>query len=93
MLGFAGRSGPLADEEAAGGDVVLVAGGIGLAPLRPVSVMLEHAATWQVVLLYGARTPEIPLSAASWRVAQSIDVEVTVDARRRLAGGSAWSPS
>jgi anaerobic sulfite reductase subunit B len=58
-----GLRGPFGNEwpvaEAAGGDVVVVAGGIGLAPLRPV---LTHAHGrrgdyGRVVLLYGARTP------------------------------------
>jgi NAD(P)H-flavin reductase len=46
-------------DAATGGDVVVVAGGIGLAPLRPV-VLRAHerrAEFGEVVLLYGARTP------------------------------------
>ncbi len=43
-----------------GRDLVLVAGGIGLAPLRPVlyAVAARRAAFGNVVLLYGARSPE-----------------------------------
>ena len=43
-----------------GGDVVFVAGGIGLAPLRPAVLELCEARAdyGRVVLLYGARTPE-----------------------------------
>ncbi len=47
-------------EEAAGRDVVIVAGGIGLAPLRPAlyRLMAERAKYRKIVLLYGTRTPE-----------------------------------
>ena len=42
-----------------GGDVVIVAGGIGLAPLRPavLEICADRAAYGEVTLLYGARTP------------------------------------
>src|SRR6185437_4411257 len=44
---------------AEGGDVVIVAGGIGLPPLRPaIYHVLAHRASYgRLVLLYGARTP------------------------------------
>ena len=44
---------------AAGGDVVIVAGGIGLPPLRPaIYHVLAHPESYgRLVLLYGARTP------------------------------------
>ena len=65
-------------------DLLLIAGGIGLAPLRPVIYTmitdLDHYGT--VSLLVGARTPEIllyPREMASWR-RQGIDVRLTVDA-------------
>jgi anaerobic sulfite reductase subunit B len=46
-------------DAAAGGDVVVVAGGIGLAPLRPVVLRaLERRGEYGAVsVLYGARTP------------------------------------
>jgi NAD(P)H-flavin reductase len=46
-------------EHAVGKDVVIVAGGIGLAPLRSAMyrVMAEREKYGKVVLLYGARTP------------------------------------
>lgn len=46
-------------EQARGGDVVIVAGGIGLPPLRPVIYhILHHRKDYgRVYLLYGARTP------------------------------------
>lgn len=70
--------------DAAGGDVVIVAGGIGLAPLRP--AVLEMAATRErygrVHVLYGARTADDVLFAAetaSWASDADMDVAVTVD--------------
>lgn len=82
-----GVRGPFGSEwpiqSAAGRDVVVAAGGIGLAPLCPV---LEHVMRARdrfddVVLLYGARTPADRLFVDSyelWR-AHRIQVEVTVD--------------
>lgn len=68
---------------AAGADVVVVAGGIGLAPLRPVLLRaLERREEYgEVVLLYGARTAEGLLYGEElerWRGQAS--VEITVDA-------------
>ncbi len=42
-----------------GKNLIIVAGGIGLAPLRPVilSVLSQRDAYGRVLLLYGARTP------------------------------------
>ena len=67
-----------------GGDVVFVAGGIGLAPLRPAILeLISHRADYgRVVLLYGARTPEDILFSddlRSWAERNGIVVEVTVD--------------
>jgi NAD(P)H-flavin reductase len=67
-----------------GGDVVVVAGGIGLAPLRPALLEVAHrrADYRRVVLLYGARSPEDILFAedlATWGRWNDISVEVTVD--------------
>ena len=67
-----------------GGDVVFVAGGIGLAPLRPaIAELIAHRADYdRVVLLYGARTPEDILfgdDLRSWAERHGIVVEVTVD--------------
>ncbi|GAA4397689.1 FAD/NAD(P)-binding protein [Fodinibacter luteus] len=68
----------------AGGDVVFVAGGIGLAPLRPAILELcaTRAAFGRVLLLYGARTPEDILfgdDLRRWAADHGIDVQVTVD--------------
>jgi NAD(P)H-flavin reductase len=76
-------------EAAAGGDVVVVAGGIGLAPLRPVVLhaLARRGDYDRVTVVYGARTPEDRLyvdELERWR--DSIDVEVTVD-----AAGTDWA--
>lgn len=71
-------------QAAAGADVVLLAGGIGMAPLRPVvHHLLEHRERYgNVVVLYGGRSPEELLYTAeleSWRGRFDVQVEVTVD--------------
>lgn len=70
--------------EAAGRDVVIVAGGLGLAPLRPVlyQLLAQRSRYGQIVLLYGTRSPEEILfrrEIESWRQRLDIDIEVTVD--------------
>ncbi len=75
-------------EAAAGNDVVFVAGGIGLAPLRPAlyQVMARREAYGRVVLLYGARTPEDILfrrQLKEWRADFDLEVHVTVDRATR----------
>jgi NAD(P)H-flavin reductase len=67
-----------------GQDVVVVTGGIGLAPLRPavLEVVSRRAEYGRVVLLYGARSPEDILFAedmATWAQDHDIVVEITVD--------------
>ena len=61
--GRTARAGEVA--EAAGGDVVLAAGGIGLAPLRPAlwEIADRRDDYGRVVLLYGARSPSDVLFA------------------------------
>jgi len=71
-------------ERAEGRDVILVAGGIGLAPLRPVlhTVMANRDKYMRVSLLVGARTPDILLYRREmdrWRK-RRVDVRLTVDA-------------
>jgi NAD(P)H-flavin reductase len=53
-----GRGWPL--EEAAGRDLVLVSGGLGLPPLRAVldAALADRARYGRLILLHGARTPE-----------------------------------
>jgi NAD(P)H-flavin reductase len=75
-------------DDALGGDVVVVAGGIGLAPLRPVVLRaLERLeGEGSLTVLYGARTPDDLLytrELGEWR-RRGAEVEVTVDA---AAGG------
>jgi len=70
--------------EAEGSDVVLVAGGIGLAPLRPAlyQVLAHRELYGRVVLLYGARTPREMLyrrELERWRGRFDLEVEATVD--------------
>jgi NAD(P)H-flavin reductase len=65
-------------------DVVIVAGGVGLAPLRSLALAVESdpGAFRRVVLLVGARTPaDIPFSAdlSRWQASSALDVYVTVD--------------
>jgi NAD(P)H-flavin reductase len=73
--------------ESAGRDVVVVAGGVGLAPLRMAVRALEQARSdyGAVTLLYGGRTPEDLLfrnELDAWRGRAKLAVEVTVDAAR-----------
>jgi NAD(P)H-flavin reductase len=70
-------------EHAEGGDLVIAAGGIGLAPLRPALyvALARRDAYRRVLLLYGGRSPVELLYAKElerWRRA-GIDVDVTVD--------------
>lgn len=78
-------------EAARGGDVVVVAGGIGLAPLRPILYHLEaHRDDYErVALVYGTRTPEDILFRSeleNWRGRFDFDVSLTVDAASRSWG-------
>ena len=71
-------------EAAVGSDVVIIAGGLGLAPLRPTiyRLMAERDRYGRVVLLCGARTPDDILfhhELEQWRTRLDVDVEVTVD--------------
>jgi NAD(P)H-flavin reductase len=70
-------------DQAAGRDLLIVGGGIGLAPLRPVIChVIRHRGDFgKVTLLYGARGPEHLLYTDrfdEWRKS-GIDVHVTVD--------------
>jgi NAD(P)H-flavin reductase len=85
MLGIRGPFGthwPV--EEAVGHDVVIVAGGIGLAPLRPAlyRLMAQREKYRKLVLLYGTRTPEDILyrrELEQWRGKFDLEIQVTVD--------------
>src|SRR5690242_20282974 len=78
-------------EAARGRDVLLVAGGIGLAPLRPViSHIARHRNDYgRFLLLYGARTPKDLLfrkQLHAWSALPETEVLVTVD-----CANSKWS--
>lgn len=64
-------------------DVVLVAGGLGLAPLRPVieAIVSERQKFHQVNLFIGARTPDLLLFAREYEAwaRADINVQITVD--------------
>lgn len=71
-------------QEAVGKDVLIIAGGIGLAPLRPVihQVLADRRKYGKVYLFYGTRTPEDILYRAElekWRARFDMEVLVTVD--------------
>jgi NAD(P)H-flavin reductase len=71
-------------EKARGKDVLLVAGGIGLAPLRPVMYALLHEreAYGKIILVLGARQPKDILflqELHAWGARLDITVEATVD--------------
>lgn len=71
-------------DKANGSDLVIVAGGIGLAPLRPViyRALANRQDFGRVILLYGSRTPEDLLyrrEIEKWRARLDVEVLVTVD--------------
>jgi NAD(P)H-flavin reductase len=71
-------------DSARGKDVIVVAGGLGLAPLRPAILHLlrERRSYRRVVVLYGARAPEDMLyrkELEGWRGRLDAHVDVTVD--------------
>jgi NAD(P)H-flavin reductase len=73
-----------AAEGAAGNDLVVVAGGVGLAPLRPVvlAALAGRTSYRRVVLIAGARTPDEFLFRAelvAWAARDDLDVELTID--------------
>jgi anaerobic sulfite reductase subunit B len=84
VLGVRGPFGqPWPMDDLAGADVVVVAGGLGLAPLRPVIVELlaRRDRYGRIVLLYGDRSPDRLLYAAEieqWRE-RGLDATLTVD--------------
>ncbi len=73
---------------AEGRDVIIAAGGLGMAPLRPVvlDILANRHRYRRVTLVYGARTPDdllFPDDLERWR--HGIDVLLTVD-----AAGPSW---
>jgi NAD(P)H-flavin reductase len=81
-----GNAWPVA--QAADSDVVVVAGGIGLAPLRPAitHVLGSRGQYGEVAVLYGSRTPADLLyrrELERWRGRLDVQVDVTVDSATR----------
>jgi len=73
---------PVAESE--GSNIIIVAGGLGLAPLRPViyHVLAHRERYGRVVVLYGARSPADILYGGeleAWRRRLDLDITVTVD--------------
>ncbi len=86
LRGPFGSSWPI--EKAKGNDVVIIAGGIGLAPLRPAlyAMLSKRDQYGDIALLYGARRPEDLLYTnefETWRGRYGIQVKVTVDSSER----------
>ena len=86
--GVVGVRGPFGSawpvERAFGADVVIIAGGVGLAPLRPVihAILARRAKYGRFVILYGARTPKDILyrrELQRWGSRLDTFVDVTVD--------------
>ena len=89
LRGPYGKPWPVEDME--GQDIVIITGGIGLAPLRPAiyHILANRKKYGKVVLLYGARTPGDILyrkELEKWRGRFDMCVEVTVD-----NAGREWS--
>ena len=77
-----GTAWPIAESE--GSDIVVVAGGLGLAPLRPAIYRLvaERERYGRIAVLYGTRSPADILfrrEIERWRRRLDLGVEVTVD--------------
>jgi NAD(P)H-flavin reductase len=82
LRGPFGTGWPVADAQQR--DVVVVAGGLGLAPLRPAvyHLLAERPRYGKVTILYGSRSPGDILfrrELERWRRELDIDLEVTVD--------------
>ena len=71
-------------QKAEGGDIVVVTGGIGLAPLRPaLHALFHHRERFgRILILYGARTPDDILyrkQLETWRSRPDLEIGITVD--------------
>lgn len=89
MIGVRGPFGvPWPMREAIGNDVLIVAGGVGLAPVRPViyQLLAEREQYGNISILCGARSPSDILYAKElekWRGRFDLHVDVTVDSAQR----------
>jgi NAD(P)H-flavin reductase len=94
IVGIRGPFGaPWPIEAAAGRDVLVIAGGIGVAPVRPIlyHVLAHRARFGRAALLYGARTPADLLFTRDlerWRSRFDLEVEITVDTADRTWRGN-----
>jgi NAD(P)H-flavin reductase len=75
-------------DEAKGRDVIIIAGGLGLAPLRPaiLHVLANRADYGRVMILYGARSPSELVfreELQRWRGRFDLRLEVIVDRANR----------
>jgi NAD(P)H-flavin reductase len=94
VLGVRGPYGsawPVEEAARTGYDLILLAGGIGLAPLRPViyEVIRRRREFGRLIILHGARTPADLLyrkELALWRARAEAAVNLIVD-----RGGGGWS--
>ena len=82
LRGPFGTNWPVAAAE--GSDVVIVVGGLGLAPLRPAiyDILANRGRYGRVVILLGSRNPDDILyrhELEQWRQRLDLDIEVTVD--------------
>ena len=81
-----GTSWPM--EVAPGNDVLVIAGGVGLAPVRPAvyQLLAEREKYGNISILYGARSPDDILygkELEKWRGRFDLEVEVSVDSAKR----------
>jgi NAD(P)H-flavin reductase len=72
-------------EEASGKDMVLIAGGLGLVPLRPAlyALLARRKSYGAIGVVYGARTPRDQLyrkELTRWQQRPDLQLEITVDA-------------
>jgi NAD(P)H-flavin reductase len=86
-----GNSWPV--EKAVGKDLILIAGGIGLAPLRPViyNVLTRRNDFKKVILLLGSRSPSEMIfkdEIKQWKKPGQIEAHITVD-----RGSASWQGS
>jgi NAD(P)H-flavin reductase len=82
LRGPYGTAWPLAENQ--GSDIVVAAGGLGLAPLRPAIYRLfaERQRYGRIAVLYGTRSPADILfrrEIERWRRRLDVEIEVTVD--------------
>jgi len=81
LRGPYGTSWPL--DECAGADIILVAGGIGLAPLRPAihAALAQRKRFGPTTLLYGARSPDMLLYRRDYEAwtDRGLNMSATVD--------------